>query len=186
MMKIDYNEYDSLSLYVKTEKRDEIIEHYKLFKWELFKEVLNSKYEDIVDLTFIRPHKIENKDELQLLQVYMEERINGISKLEKNKHSIATAFGLGFGVGGLVLISLALIFYYNLLGSLKLWLSITFGVVGFIFVVLFAVVLPWVIKKEKEKFSVNFQKQTEALSDICEKAKVLVGGEDCGQTKTNR
>ena len=63
-MKInDYINYDSLKLYVKKNKSKEIIEHYKLFGWELAEEFENKKYEDILDLTFCRAHKIENKDE---------------------------------------------------------------------------------------------------------------------------
>ena len=69
MQQIDYENYDTLNLYVKKIKAEEIKERYKNFGWILFNEQENATYEDILDLTFTRPHKIENKDELQLMQV---------------------------------------------------------------------------------------------------------------------
>ena len=69
-------EYDELRLYVKKTKKDEIVNHYKVFGWNLVSINENKRYEDIVDLEFKRPHKIKEKDELQLLQVYMEENVN--------------------------------------------------------------------------------------------------------------
>ena len=56
----NYKDFDKLSLYVKKYKAEEIIKHYKNFNWKLVSESENKKYEDIVDLTFIRKHKIEN------------------------------------------------------------------------------------------------------------------------------
>ena len=110
MMKIDnYKEYDTLTLYVKKNKSTGIIKHYKIFGWELVEEADNNMYADLVDLTFIRSHKIKNKDELQLQQVYMEETLNKLGKLDKFKHAKSASVGLSVGTIILAFIVFAVI-----------------------------------------------------------------------------
>ena len=157
-MKInDYINYDSLKLYVKKNKSKEIIEHYKLFGWEVLEEFENKKYEDILDLTFCRPHKIKNKDELQLLQVYMEERLNEQAKIEKHKHSKTTSIGLCLGVIGVGLITLGLLACLKVIMFVSLIGGILLAVSGSIFA--FAVTKPTAIHKNKVSIGVNVAKK---------------------------
>jgi len=173
----NYKDFDKLSLYVKKYKAEEIIEHYKNFNWKLVSESENKKYEDIVDLTFIRKHKIENKDELQLLQVYMEERLNNVGKLEKNRNSKATAFGLGVGVFGLLLLIFGLMCCFQCFLLLNLTMSIICSCIGLILVIIFAIFLPKISKKEKSDFITNKQKIETEINEICKKALSLIGGD---------
>lgn len=173
----NYKDFDKLSLYVKKYKAEEIIEHYKKFKWKLVDQSENNRYEDIIDLTFIREHKIENKDELQLLQVYMEERLNNVGKLEKNKNAKSTSFGLFFGAIGTFLFIFGLMCCFQCFLLLNLFTSIVFSCIGLILIIICAIFLPKIIKKEKSDFIFNKKKVEKEIDDICNKALSLTGGD---------
>lgn len=173
-----YNEVDTLKLYVKTNKADDLKKSYSYFGYTLTNESPNSKYEDIVDLEFERPHKIPNKDELQLLQVYMEENVNKLAKTEKNKHSKSTSFGLCFGICCLAFILLGA----YLVLKVSTLLGLIFGVVSIILGIAVGIVTTIVtieiLKKEKVSFEETQKQLTSNTSEICAKAKKLVGGQN--------
>ena len=175
-MKNNYKEYDRITLLVKHNLSKEIIEYYKILGWELEKEDENKRYQDIVDLTLIRPHKIENKDELQLLQVYMEERINKLSRLERHKHSFSTSYGLFFGIIGLILATFGVLFILNILPTFKLVGGIVFCGIGGLMMLSCAIFIPRIFKKEKIKFEKNHTMLTNELKEIFVKASKLTGG----------
>ena len=176
-MKTDnYNEYDKLKLYVKKKKSNEIIKNYDAFQWKLIERAENVIYEDIEDLTFVRKHKIENKDELQLLQVYMEERLNEAGKLERNKYSKTTSFGLCFGIIGALLILLGTLCCINVFNFMPMAGGITCISMGVILII-GLVFLPKIIKREKTDYSLNIKEINEQVEEICNKAKLLVGGD---------
>lgn len=170
------NNMDSLKIFAKKGKCADIVEKYNCFGWKLSEKSENDRYEDIVDLTFARPHKIENKDELQLFQVYMEDDLNAIAKLERNKHAMATAFGLFFFPVALILIGFGILFCLNILPVLGLIGGICFCAVGVIIAAVAGILLPKIIKKEKTKFEQSHGKLNKQLEGICEKAKGLTGG----------
>lgn len=177
MMKTkNYNDFDIFKIYVKKNKSTEVIENYKSFGYELVEETPNERYEDILNLEFQRPHKIHNKDDLQLLQVYMEENVNDQAKLEKNKHSKSTIFGLCFG-------SLCLAFI--LLGAylvLKIAtvIGMIFGIISIVFGIAIGVVTIIVtiemIKKEKIVFEKKHKEIVANTKSVCLEAEKLLGG----------
>ena len=173
MMKNNYRDNDSLTLYVKKNKSEEIISYYNFFGWELVVQDDNSRYEDLIDLTFTRPHKMKNKDELQLQQIYMEEALNKMGKLERHKHSRITAFGLCLGV--LSLISIFLGVYCGL--KLKsLWGIIggmLFAVIGVVAVVIEAFIFPKMYKRIDELYEIKHKDLELELRTICERATCL-------------
>lgn len=176
-MQKDIFEYDELNLYAKKDKSAEIIENYKNFNWTLENEVENDKYEDLSDLTFSRPHKIKNKDELQLLQVYMEENLNLIGKLEKYKHARSQAFGLC--LGGLIIALLSLAVWYFVSFSNITYYFVSACVmcsISLICIILMIIFLPKIIKKENKRYIEIHKKLEDEVSEICSKAKNLVGG----------
>lgn len=170
----DYKNYDTLTLYVKKEKQQEIAQYYFSFGWELAVQGENKRYEDINDFTFVRLHKIKNKDELQLLQVYMEEDINQLAKLDKQKYAKSTALGLCLGIFGFLSMSLGLLFFLNFLPQSLLG-GLIFSVLGIGLIVLMIVLLPRLIKKEKEIYSQKYKILDKNLHNTIEKAKLLVG-----------
>lgn len=176
-MKINNKEFDTLTLYVKKEKSEKIIENYKVFKWELVEEKENTQYEDIVDLTFIRQHKIENKDELQLLQVYMEERLNEQGKIEKHKHSKSCVLGLCLGLLCGALIALGLLFCFQVLPKFGLVGGIVLASFGFLLVLFELIYLPKLFKKESVFYENRSKILEQEINIICKNASALAGGE---------
>lgn len=170
----DYNNFDFLSLYVKKDKKEEILKYYRTFKWDLKEEKPNRRYADIVDLVLFRPHLMQNKDELQLLQVYMEEGLNKKAKLEHNKYFKATTLGVGLSLLGIVLIVISLIFNFNLEGLFNLFLTILFAFVGVCLIIICISILPTIIKKEKELFKQNVEMVENQLSLICIRVSEIV------------
>lgn len=163
-------EYDTLTLYAKKNKVEEVVENYKIFGWELVNETENDRYEDILDLSFVRPHKIKNKDELQLRQVYMEDRLNSLGKLEKHKNSKTTAFGLCLGTIFLALIVCGL---YLIISSSSLAWGIVLTAVGVILLIFELIFLPKLHKKEKLDYETKTLGLKQELKEILDSAKQL-------------
>ncbi|MBQ8749292.1 MAG: hypothetical protein IJW32_06025 [Clostridia bacterium] len=174
MKTINYNDYDTIKLYVKKSKQDSIIRHYQILGWQVYETQDNNKYDDIVDLTLIREHKIKNKDELQLLQVYMEENFNETAKLEKEKHSKTTILGLCFGVFSLSLIVLGVLTLLKVL-TLDLFAGIALLVLGTLIAISQAVILPRLVKNENAKFRDKLKEKEVELHLISEKIISLTG-----------
>lgn len=174
----NYNDYDKLTLYVKKNKLKQIIKNYEMFGWELVEEKENKRYEDIKDLIFIRPHKINNKDEMQLQQVYMEEKLNELGKLEKHKHDKTTVIGLTIGIFVIALLGLAVGSLINFKSVLGLVLCIVLGVVGIAVGVAGIVVLRKVGRREKEFYSQRKRVLENQVKKITELASKLLRGED--------
>ena len=176
--KVDYNNYDQINLTVKRQNADEVILSYGAFLWEKVEEKEDKQYHDILHLSFIRPHKIPNKDRLQLLQVHYEHFINERAVAENKKHAKSQALFVTAGVIGfsLVLGILALIFY----------LTSTFAIVGAtVFIVLQSALFVFLILKAKgtmAKEKKNFIFKREELHGYIEKilseAKDFTGAKD--------
>lgn len=172
----NYKDFDHLTLMVKRTLAKEIIGYYKLLNWTLESESDNRRYEDIVDLKFARPHFIENKDELQLTQIYLEERINHIRKIEKHKHSLSTSFALCLSVVGLAFLALGILAILNTI-HIGLAFGITFTAVGVVPFILCAIFIPKIYKNEINKFNTLHNRLSKELHEICNKAAALTGGE---------
>lgn len=175
-MEKNNNEFDTLTIFVKKIKAKAIIKDYENFGWSLKYESENNQYEDIVDLTFERKHKIKNKDELQLLQVYMEDKLNELGKLEKNKNPKTTALGLFFGVVGLILLVFGSLFAFNIIINIALTPSIIMMCIGSIFLVSTFIFIPKLNKKELDQFNLRHMQLNDELKEINNKAASIIGG----------
>ena len=87
MIDKDYQNFDYLDIIVKKVSENEIENAYLSFLWEKTDKKEDKRYIDVVHLSFRRPHKIKNKDRLQLLQVYYEYALNSRAQLSIKKHS---------------------------------------------------------------------------------------------------
>lgn len=103
---VDYNKYDILDIYAKEDKVETITKCYESFCWELIEKNENSKYADTVELTFIRPHKIPQKDYLLYTQIEMENTLNSLGKLDRKTYAKSTSISLFLGVLTLCIIVL--------------------------------------------------------------------------------
>lgn len=173
--KEEFEDYDFLTVYVKSNAVNKIISYYKLFRWELKNQERNKKFKNVENLTFFRPHKIENKDELQILQVDMEFEISKIERNDKYKYSKSTCVGLSIGFAGLLLfiIGLSLIISENS----SVGIIILGAIIGIVGVVLFALASYTATKmqrKERIKFIRGKRESRNNILHICEEAYKLM------------
>lgn len=175
------NKYsDKLEIFVKKNKVDAIVDSYKLLGWVEEKRIDNDYYDDIVDISFTRPHNIQNKDELQLLQVYMEDKINAVAKLEKHRYSLITTLALTYGFLSLAMIVLGILCCFHIFD----YVGIIFGTILFVvatFLIVFGIVtLPKLHKREKAKFESRHKLLMKEIFTIAKQASKL-SGVDYGQ-----
>lgn len=87
----DYTNYDYLSVSVKSDRLERILSCYSSLGWRVVKREDDRQYYNMQYFVLRRPHKIENKDRLQYLQVRMENTLNAISLIISKKHAKSTA-----------------------------------------------------------------------------------------------
>lgn len=179
-MKIEknYKEFDFQTILVKKEKVDDVKNKYNDFGWEVNEIKQHHQFENILEIEFVRNHFIKNKDELQLLQVYLDHDINLLGKLEKNKHSKTTIWGIVLGLIGGVFCTASVMSFIKL----EMYLSIIFGVLFALFAISIFVVMTIVLlrlaKKEKVVYNTKVQICQNNIEQYCQKAKLLVGEND--------
>lgn len=149
----DYNKFDKLVLCVKDNKTKEIIGHYAHFGWELVESVSNKKYGNIMDLTFVRPHNIKNKDQIQLLQAGLDVELNKLAKLENKKHSLSVGLGFTFIILGLLAIIFGIVNAFNVNNIGFKILSWSIVGIGCLSLGLCAFFIPKIIRHENIKFA---------------------------------
>ena len=169
------NEFDYLTIYAKKEKANEIISHYSAFGYTKIDVKENNRYEDLIDITFSRPHKIKNKDELQLNQVYIEEKINELARIEKHKHSKTTSIGLSLGTLCISLITLGILSIVNIINTIPLVFAITFIAFGIVLLILELIFLHKIYKNENLFYKTNSEKLLTEIAEIIKTAHSLIG-----------
>ena len=182
---LDYNNYDKLTLYVKKERTKRIIRAYQTLGYELVLSLPNDRYNNIMDLTFVRPHNCKNKDKLQYLQVGLEIELNKIGKLEKNKHSKSITFALSFG---LISVFLGILGVYLLLNATTLLYKIFDLIIILVALLMFGVGLfftPKIFQKEKEVFEEKTNDINNKIDNIIAKIKQTKGEENGKRSASN-
>ncbi len=86
-MSKDYNNYDYLAVSVSSDQLSRILHCYRSLGWTEIKTEDDRRYYNMKYVRLRRPHKIENKDRLQYLQVRMEEAINSLVRISKRVHA---------------------------------------------------------------------------------------------------
>lgn len=172
----DYENYDSLHVTVKKAKIDELIAHYAAFGWECIDYEEDGLYDDIIHLSLRRPHKIEHKDELQLMQVYLESALNKKGGAEANPCPKALAFGLTLGAVALTMIIVGL--YYGFLTANKTLSVLCFVLagVGGVVALLTAIFTVKICKREKQAARLAIEVADCEISVVCERAAALTSG----------
>jgi Na+/H+ antiporter NhaC len=99
-------------------------------------------------LLLSRPHKIENKDRLQYLQVKMETSINNISRTSAHRHFKSIAVIALLTVLALAALGVGLFFFIGMQGSVSLSFGIIFCALCLIFLV--ALIYPLVTMRKRE------------------------------------
>ena len=161
MKNIDYQNYDYLDIIVKIENKNEIVSSYSSFLWEKIDEKEDKRYNDVVHLSFRRPHNLQNKDRLQLLQVYYESALNSKSDLKTKKHSKSTGDICALAtILAILLFGVGVFIYLN-----KTLFSIILGAVIVIFLLGAGIYFTDKIKKVFIKENKAFSQKTSQIQD---------------------
>jgi len=178
MINKDINNFDYQTIVVRKEKADEVLANYKSFGWQILEEKQHDVYDNLLNVVLVRDHFIKNKDELQYLQVNMEINVNKRGKAEKHKHSKSFILGMNLGLFAMIFLTNMFLSIFMLTGAIRLALAIGFGVLSLVLIVLDAVFVPMLIKKENMKYEKNMLIFNQSIKESCEKAKALTGVKD--------
>lgn len=172
-MERDYNKYDYQTIVAKIEKANRLIEDYASFGWKKIEECPHSIYENLIEITFEREHKIANKDDMQFLQVNYEYYINQIGRLERKKHKKSVIFGISMILIISMLILFAVFAPIKLTGTLAIILCSVYSFFALLFIILTIIILNVLIEKEKNIYDSKSKEYEIASRQICEQAKKL-------------
>lgn len=82
----DHNNFDYLAVSVKSDQLNRILQCYRALGWKEIKTEDDREYYNMKYVRLVRPHKIQNKDRLQYLQVRMESAINSLVEITNRAH----------------------------------------------------------------------------------------------------
>lgn len=173
----DYHNFDKLEVTAKTVKEREIISHYALFGWQEVKRVEDKKFFDISHITFIRPHKIANKDKLQLLQIYYENYMNELYACEKSRHTVSVAYVICSILSGLILSTISVITFFAKPFLLKV-LAVLIMTVGAFLTSCSFIKHRNIRKCERENFQKRYADLKFKIDCVLNDATILAGGEN--------
>lgn len=173
----DY-EYDHIEVQVKRDKANPFRRCYEEFGWEQTDRRADRQYGNIVHLSFRRPHRMLQKDALQLQQVRLEIAWNKIGRYEAAKTaravtaiSLIGAFSAALLAGGILL----LCFFWGALwayiaGSACCAVAVVCGIAG-------VFISRSIAEKDRIKYNELIGRENEELLAICRRARALRGGQ---------
>lgn len=174
----DYRDYDYLDVYIKKKHAEDLERAYAAFKWEMLTKKERSGSDGIVLYTFRRPHKMENKDELQFLQVNAEFEMNAINSVWHNKHcrsallgSVCAISGCAAIAGGIVLSLVLRTVLFTVCGCLLAAAGLAACIAG-------AIAVPRLYRAENARFLSKLDKRHKTLTAIMQKAQLLTENAD--------
>ncbi|MBE7088958.1 MAG: hypothetical protein E7370_05550 [Clostridiales bacterium] len=171
----NYNEYDRIFVAINSAVAEETLNGYKALGWQLIRRFPDKIYSNIEHFDFYRSHKIENKDRLQLLQVYMESEINNLSYRRHNRHSASITVGILVYLFCLMLIvggTLMACIGNNLFTNAGGYIILALGVLGSISFVFY---LKYLSQKETERYNRQIEFSVNRIRRIYEEASNLTG-----------
>lgn len=145
-------EDDKLAVAVKSDTAAKIRDAYRAFGWRLENQYDDVRFGDIVHMDFARPHKIEGKDRLQLLQVRFEVALNFLGRASRLIVARAVVIGILLGI-----IALALTVYGGVVvaySTTSIFIASGFALIsaGIIFFVLAVVTAGKVHSTDKQRY----------------------------------
>lgn len=173
-MERDYNNFDYLSVSVKSAELDKVLNCYRTLGWNEIARGEDDKYEDMKYISFSRPHKIANKDRLQYLQVRMESAINGIASSFFHRHKRSIALTTVFVTCGLIFIALGLWLMLGVGGDAGAICGIILTAFGGTLVLAIIYPLTFVHFKENKEVKQRIEELLILLDELLEEAETLV------------
>lgn len=177
-VQINHDEFDELNVSVRKDKLDKLLSHYAVLGFKPVDRTDDPVFYDVVHLTLLRPHKVAHKDELQLLQVYIETAWNKIGKHEKGYRPKTLIFSLLSGLLGLGLIVAGLILAFSFSGliyALIGWLLVAGGCLS---IICCGAGTGKLYKVETEKSKATVLGAIEEIKGACARAAVLTADEE--------
>ncbi len=174
----DYNNYDRLKISVKRYKQAEVEEYYKAFGFRKVSEQRDWLFRKNVFLTLERPHVINRKDELQILQIYVENSLNNIAWLENVKSFRLRCIDFLFAVYSIVAFCGAGMLIWRHTSSKDL---LTGGImlgVGAILCLFSAIFGTREQKREKTMYQERIRQEQQNIDVIYKRAKQITGESD--------
>jgi hypothetical protein len=162
-MSRDINNFDYLSISVKSERLDKIMYCYEALGWREEKREEDRQYYDMKYLLLSRPHNIPNKDRLHYLQVKMETKLNYLSRSNAYRHMCSTIVAIVLTLIGLCLLAGGLFFIFGVEAGYSLPLGIALCTAGLLCLV--AQIYPLTVMRTKETAKAN-EKINNSLKQI--------------------
>lgn len=166
-------ENDTISIRSKKQAAEHIERRYGYFGWSLAEKKDDRLYGDITHMTFTRPHFIEHKDELQLLQVRLEIAYNDMGRFSYKRGLRASLFGsfsgllaAAFVAGGILLFLLLGGVWPQVAGSLACACGVALGIICGIFT-------PRIYEKDKHKYNLLIEERYKKIEELCNRARAL-------------
>ena len=177
-IKKDYWNFDYIDLTVKRKNAQEVKDFYGVFLWQEISRKEDRQYHDILHLSFKRPHKIDNKDRLQLLQVRYESELNKRAILDGKKYSKSQAISfLVAALGATAVIGALSLFYYG--QSLSAYVGGGLLTVATIALTIIAILFVKKLRrKERAVCAYKTEKINQTIRSILTEARTLTGVED--------
>lgn len=171
---MDLFDNDYINLKAKKQAAEHLISCYADFGWSLTERKDDKIYGDTVHMTFTRPHIIENKDELQLLQVRLDIAFNNTGKFARKPKS-----GLALRVTLITLIAALFIglgLFFVIMDPLTIfWGGWLFWGAGAAVAISGSILTKRSYKIDKKKYALLVELEIKRIGDICKKAKALRG-----------
>lgn len=167
----DYRNYDYITVACETGGEGELYEFYESFGWTSCDKKSGRGKEWV---TFSRPHRIENKDRLQYLQVSAETANNRLARLTAHRHSFSVIFGLiTLPFGGIVLLA-GLTYAINMARALATICGILIAMAGLAVLIFGAFVLRKLVAQENANFERTRDVTAKLILDACDEAEGLL------------
>lgn len=187
-MNRDYNNYDYLSVSVKSEQLDRILSCYKALGWRVVKWEDDRQYYNMKFVALRRPHAMEHKDRLQYLQVRMETTINRLSTVIFKKHAGSNVLFAFLGLCALALaltgLSLYIVFGADGTGFVSM---ISCCSVAAAFVLCALVTVPLLRRREEKESKIKTVEKLRLLKELIDEAHTLApaygGGNDAAEVE---
>lgn len=174
-IKGDCEPRDFLNVSLTRDNEWNLREKYKLFGWTETEIKDDSLYSNVVHVSYYRPHFIDNKDDLQLLQVRMESEINNLSKADMYKHLRSALACSLVAIMAILLVAAAVVAPLVNLTALHIAVCSFCGLCA-VLCLIFGIM--WVInirRNENQKFFNLRERTSESITAICIRAELLSG-----------
>lgn len=174
----NYKENDYQVIVVKKELEQEVIYNYECFGWVVQNKTQHSRYENLIEIEMSRNHFIENKDDLQFLQVNMESDIIKRGRLGKEKHSKSTIFGISFALLAVMFLTVSVLNFIGLLPLRSFILGIICASLGVGIAIMTLFTCVKMVKRENISYKEKEEFYTQSINHYILIAKELMGAKD--------